>query len=314
MTQPMLSLPRAAARLAVLPLFVLAVVLWAAVCADAAQAAADHRFTKGILWKVQRDGGPASHLFGTVHATDPRLRDLPEQIRQPFVAAREVVFELPDDPQGAALMARAMMLPAGRRLDDILGPELFAAVAEAAAPYGLPPEALRPLKPWALSSFLIFPPDELARIAGGEAVLDDWLKREAKRRGKAVYGLETFDEQIAVFDEMSEAEQVAMVRDLVADSAGAEALFAELLDAYLRSDTGALYAQMNDISGVSDQAAAERFRQRLIFDRNATMVARMQPFLARGNAFVAIGAAHLPGEAGVLDLLERQGYRVTRVY
>jgi hypothetical protein len=53
---------------------------------------------------------------------------------------------------------------------------------------------------------------------------------------------------------------------------------------------------------------------RLIDDRNRVMVARMQGLLARGGAFVAVGAAHLPGDTGVLHLLEREGYQVTKVY
>ncbi|NIA71531.1 TraB/GumN family protein [Pelagibius litoralis] len=298
-----------AVRLALSPLF-LAVFL----AASLADAASDPRFTQGVFWKVERDGASASHIFGTIHLSDPRLRELPEQIRQPFIAAHDVVFELPDDPEGPALMTQAMILSDGRRLDDILGPDLFAQVVGAAARYGLAPQALRPLKPWALSVFLVAPPAELARKAQGEQSLDEWLRSEAQRRGKAVHGLESFREQIAVFNGMTEAEQVAMVRDLVADSAKAEAEFAKLLQAYMKSDIGAIFAQMNDMSGVSDQAAARRFLQRLIYDRNVTMVSRMQTYLTKGNAFVAIGAAHLPGEGGVLDLLEKQGYRVTRVY
>ncbi len=235
-------------------------------------------------------------------------------MRQPFIAAHVAVFELPDDPQGPALMTQAMMLSDGRQLDEILGPELFATVAQAATRYNLPPQALRPLKPWALSLFLVAPPAEMARKARGEKSLDEWLRSEAQRRGKPVHGLESYREQIAVFNEMTEAEQVAMVRDLVADSAKAENEFAALFQAYMKSDIGAILDQVNDMSGVSDQEAAERFRQRLIYDRNVTMVTRMQPYLADGQAFIAIGAAHLPGEGGVLDLLEKQGYRVTRVY
>ncbi len=316
LTSWFMSGARPSGFLAALPaaLATLALALLVAVAAPPALAAGDALYGKGILWKVQRDGGPSSHLFGTVHATDPRLRELPEQVREPFIAARQVIFELPDVPQGQARMAQAMVLSDGRRLDDILGPELFAQVVQSAARYGLAPQALRPLKPWALSTFLIFPPPELARIAGGEKVLDEWLRSEAQRRGKAIYGLESFDEQIAIFNEMTEAEQIAMVRDLVADSARVEAQFAKLLRAYLKSDIGAIFAEMNDMSGISDKAAAERFQQRLIYDRNATMVARMEPYLAAGDAFVAVGAAHLPGEAGILDLLEKQGYQVTRVY
>ncbi|WP_299399176.1 TraB/GumN family protein [Pelagibius sp.] len=296
--------------------FVAFVLLAAAMAVSAAvPAAADStKYAEGIFWKVQRDGGPASHVLGTLHSTDPRLRDLPEQIRQPFMAARDVVFELPQDPQGQARLQQAMALPQGRRLDDILGPDLFGAVAEVAARYGFQPQMLRPLKPWALSTFLIFPQAEMARLAQGEKVLDDWLRSEALRLNKAVHGLESYAEQIAIFDDMTEAEQVAMVSELVADSGQLEATFNAMLNDYLKGQVGAIMAQLNDLEGVSDPEAARRFQQRLFFDRNITMAARMERFLQRGGAFVAIGAGHLPGEAGVLDLLERQGYRITRVY
>jgi uncharacterized protein YbaP (TraB family) len=58
----------------------------------------------------------------------------------------------------------------------------------------------------------------------------------------------------------------------------------------------------------------EIFWTRLVDARNRVMVARMQPRLAEGNAFVAVGAAHLPGEKGILNLLARQGYTVRKLY
>ena len=73
-------------------------------------------------------------------------------------------------------------------------------------------------------------------------------------------------------------------------------------------------AEANDVSQVSDVAAAERFKVRLIDERNRTMAARIEPLLQGDGSFVAIGAAHLPGEGGVLDLLEARGYRITRIY
>jgi uncharacterized protein YbaP (TraB family) len=56
------------------------------------------------------------------------------------------------------------------------------------------------------------------------------------------------------------------------------------------------------------------FDQRLLYDRNPRMVERMQPQLQAGSAFIAVGALHLYGDKGLLRLLERAGYRVTRVY
>jgi uncharacterized protein YbaP (TraB family) len=60
----------------------------------------------------------------------------------------------------------------------------------------------------------------------------------------------------------------------------------------------------------SDYAA---FEQRIILDRNKVMAERAAPILANGNVFMAVGALHLPGKDGVVELLRRQGFTVTAV-
>ncbi|UCE88321.1 MAG: TraB/GumN family protein [Pseudomonadota bacterium] len=64
----------------------------------------------------------------------------------------------------------------------------------------------------------------------------------------------------------------------------------------------------------SDPEIAELFTRRFIVERNRLMLERMQPRLREGNAFIAVGALHLPGEQGLLRLLERRGYRVKAIY
>ncbi len=289
----------------------LAVTLLLPATAGSVQAGAGEMpFGQGLLWRVQRDGGPASYVLGTIHSTDPRLRDLPPAIDGAINESRVMAFELLDDPEGQARLARAMQLPPGRRLQDILGEELFGRVADAVADYGVPPNGLQALKPWALSVFLVYPRIEVVRLSQGEPPFDTWLQAEARRRGKTVEALETYQEQIEVFDGMTEAEQVAMVTDMLSDYADIEA---RIFRAYLKGDLTVAMEEANDVSGVSDQAAAERFKARLIDDRNRLMAARIAPLLRDGGAFIAIGAAHLPGEEGVLARLESRGYTVSRV-
>lgn len=292
-----------------LPAVLAAMLLWLAPAA-----AAELPYGQGLLWRVEKEGGPVSYVLGTFHSTDARLRALPPEIDEALDRSRLAAFELLDSPAGAEKMSAAMQLPPDRRLGDILGPDLFRRTLDAVAPLGVPVEALQRLKPWALSIFLIAPPMELVRLAQGEPAFDNWLQAEARRRGKAVAALETHEEQIEVFDGMSEAEQVAMVTDMLSDHARIATQYNRMFRSYLKGDTGMLMEEANDVSGVSDRAAAERFKQRLIDDRNRIMAARILPLLRDGGAFVAIGAAHLPGEEGVLARLEGRGYRVTREY
>lgn len=279
-----------------------------------AAAAEETPFGQGLLWRVQKDGGPANYLLGTMHSTDARLRELPDAIDQALDHARLAAFEIIAGQGGEAEMEQALQLPPERRLEDIVGPELFGRAATAVADFGITPEALQRFKPWALSFFLARPRLETIRQAQGELAFDFWLQGEARRRGKALRGLETYAEQIEVFDGLGEAEQVAMVTDLLNDYANIEAQFNRMFRAYLKGNTGALLAVANDRSGVSDTAAAARLAERLVDSRNRTMAERMLPLLTQGRAFVAVGALHLPGEDGILSLLQQQGYSITRLY
>jgi len=296
------------------PLAIVLGALLALALATAPARASEAHYGQGLLWRVQKDGGPANYVLGTLHTTDARLRKLPPEIDAAINASRVMAFELIESPEGTAKMSQAMQMPPGRRLEDVIGPELFGRTVAALAPLGVPADSLQGLKPWALSVLLIFPPVEVVRLAQGEPAYDTWLQAEGRRRGKQLEALESYEEQIEVFDGMSEAEQTAMVADMLADHENIEAHFNKLFRAYLKGDIAVLMAEANDISGVSDAAAAETLKARLIDERNRIMAARIVPLLRDGGAFVAIGAAHLPGEGGVLARLEERGYRITRAY
>src|SRR3546814_9385847 len=78
--------------------------------------AGDMPYGQGLLWRVERDGGPASYVLGTIHATDARLRRLPPEIDRAIDASRVMAFELIEGPEGAAKLNQAMLLPPGRPL------------------------------------------------------------------------------------------------------------------------------------------------------------------------------------------------------
>jgi uncharacterized protein YbaP (TraB family) len=85
-------------------------------------------------------------------------------------------------------------------------------------------------------------------------------------------------------------------------------------DAYLRRDLERIFRIARADEGPRERALRQKIERRMLDDRNARMVERMLPRFEEGGAFIAIGAAHLPGEQGVLALLERRGFGVVRVY
>jgi hypothetical protein len=139
------------------------------------------------------------------------------------------------------------------------------------------------------------------------------LFQRARQAGKQVHGLETIAEQLEVFEGLPLDDQVALLRDAVEQFAGIDALHAELLAAYKRQDLAAMMAINEAAMQIGDRRLAEKFQRRLIVDRNHRMAERLEPYLKQGGAFVAVGALHLPGEQGLVRLLEERGYAVRRV-
>ncbi len=313
--------PRALAGILILhtrfPQFLHAVLLLAALLMASVASpatAAGLRYGQGVLWQLERDGAAPSYLFGTIHVADDRVLDLPAPVEAAFSGSASASFEIVLNASHKMRFAQTMVLTDGRTLDSILGAELFGQVATLAGAYGLTPATLKMFKPWALVPILSYPPEQLARIAAGELPLDQWLQEEANSRGKAVHALETFDEQLSLFNDMPEADQVEIIRTIANDPVGVEGRFEQTLTLYLARDVGGIHAQMLEQTSPAERNLAETFEQEFIIERNHRMVERMAARLAEGRAFIAVGALHLPGDEGILHLLEQRGYRITRLY
>ena len=263
---------------------------------------------------MERAGAPPNYLFETIHITDERVINLPPQVKAAFDGARSATFEVIMNDEVRLKMATAMVLSDGRTLDAILGPDLFRQTAAAGAKDGFQPQLLKAFKPWALAMIFSVPQADLARNATGDLPLDQWLQAEAKSQGKPVYALESAEEKIALFNELSEADQVAMRESAIKENPKIEQMFEEMTRLYLARDIAAIYVQMDEQSKSMNPEYVAMFLARFNEARNIAMAERMAGRLRQGGAFVAIGALHLPGERGLVRILEKQGYTVERVY
>ena len=269
---------------------------------------ADTGRSHGLLWELSKTGQEPAYLFGTIHSEDPAVVELPAPVKQAFDASNSVVLEMLMDTDTMRYSSTAMLMLDGRSLSDVIGMPLYEKVSAAIASRGIPERVLNRMKPWAAAVTLSTPALETGQI------LDLVLYQDALQQDKAVYGLETVREQLDLFDSMSESDQVILLQDAVDNFPELDALHAELLAVYKQRDLEGLLALNETSMQAEDQRLARDFQRRVIDDRNHRMAERMQPYLRQGKAFVAVGALHLPGEQGLLNLLEQQGYTVRRVY
>ncbi len=282
-------------------------------CAALSPAPADAHvpppFTAGLLWRVAKAGGPESFVFGTIHVADPRV-GIAKPVADALARSRTLALELGGGVAGAEVFELEQFRD-GQRLQPLIGDEAFARVRVELAAQDVPGPVIDRLKPWAAMI-------KVARSAprGEEASLDRQLLTIGRARGLKVEPLESVEEQIAAFDAIPIASQVAVLKHALADREALETGVEATVDAWLRRDLAQL-ARISDRMGERFPGMGEHYRRltrHIVHDRTILMHHRLIMPLRSGRVFVAVGALHLYGDKGLLALIARDGYRVTRLW
>lgn len=264
------------------------------------------KHSQGLLWKISKANTKISYLYGTIHVSDVEITTLPEPVNKALNQSSQFVMEALPDMEQLALFSKSMFFNDGTLLSSLVDKPIYDNTKQILAAYRLGADAVSVMKPWAAFLLMNYPPDD------GEP-LDMVLLSLAKQNSSQVAGLETLKEQATLFSDLSTPEQVKLLTDTVCHYDQIEEDFQVMKAFYLKRDLSGLYNYAQRFS-MQDKPVYEKLMKKLIQDRNHTMAERMQTFLKEGNAFVAIGAMHLPGKEGVLALLEKQGYSVSAVY
>ena len=274
-----------------------------------------------LLWRVDADGLAPSWLYGTMHVTDPRVLRMNEEAREAFSGADTVILESAELSDLAKAQASLMtnleltMLTDGSTLDSLLDEDDYRRVEEALEERQVPIALVSRMKPWMVFSIIAAPNCELQRRGKGVPFLDKKLADDALAGGKELKGLETFAEQMSILTSLPMDLQLQLLVDTAALGATLDDMMSTMTELYLSEQLN-LIMPLIEASAKEDgmdRSAYAEFEKNLVQTRNLTMSERLQPMLKSGNAFVAVGALHLPGNQGLVELLRDQGYTVTAV-
>jgi hypothetical protein len=276
---------------------------------------------KGLLWKIETPGAEPSYLFGTMHMTDPRVTSLTSGAQQAFEKAGTVVIETTEVLDQAAMMATLarnpdlMMFTDGTTLLSLLSPEDQKALEEGLAERGIQLASVSKMKPWMLSALVSLPACELARKAAGAPILDIKLGDDAKASGKKLAGLETVADQLNAMASLPMSFHLKGLIDTLRLGHRIDDVIETMIVLYVRGDTGTFWPLFRAVlpEEETDEAGYAAFEQTMIVERNKGMAKNAEPILAAGNAFIAVGALHLPGPDGLIELLRKNGHTVTPV-
>jgi len=264
------------------------------------------KYADALLWRVTKNNNRASYIFGTIHVSDPKIVNLPKEVSLTLNNADIFVMEALPVPDEVLKLSQMMFFSDGSTLKDFIDDELFEKTASILRNYEFPTEAVMTMKPWAAFLIMNYP-------VGEGVPLDLQLLYKAQQNGAEVHGLESLSEQGDIFSTMDFDTQVKFLLDTICHYDIVKSDFEKMKSLYLKRDLKGLFIQSNQYS-FSKEPIYKDLMKRLLIDRNYIMTERMQDILDEGNAFIAIGAMHLPGEEGVLSLLGKQGYKIHSIY
>ncbi|HVU57548.1 MAG TPA: TraB/GumN family protein [Puia sp.] len=261
-----------------------------------------------LLWKISGNGlKKSSYLFGTMHILCADDAHLSDSLRAAISRVDEVYFEIDiSDMMGMLGSMKYMRMNDSKTLSDLLSPAEYGRVKAyfnehaAMLPFGM----LERFKPMLISS--------LIETAGLDCQTTDGMEmmimKEVRTDKKPVNGLETVEFQAGLFDSIPYEQQAKELVNYVDSSEEYKKMTRQLAEVYKEQD-------LDKIDSLTRQGdpSMNSHMDILLYDRNRKWAKILSGLLPQKSLLIAVGAAHLPGENGVIDLLRKQGFVLTPV-
>lgn len=260
--------------------------------------------SKSLLWKVEGENIKTSYLYGTIHLLPQDAFEIKEKVTDAFNSSEQIVLEIDmDDPSMQMKLMQNAAMKGGTTLDQVFSEEDYQAVSDALKEtMGIGLELMNTMKPFMIASMLIG-----NLIEGTPASYELTFMQMAKENGLEILGLETIEDQMAVFDKIPYEKQAKDVVEMVRNQEETKQEFAEMVKAYNNEDIDQLFNIIDDYADTATEM------EELIVNRNQNWIPVIGELAKEKVSFFGVGAAHLGGEQGVINLLKEAGYTVSPV-
>ena len=281
-------------------------------------------YTEGIFWQVSKDGEVLGHIYGTIHMNDEKITKLDKTVMDIF--DNSVGYSIEAFPSshlwnpyhGFENIKKKMMFE-DKTLADVAGEKTANDVFQILTKNGVNEEYATKIKPWA-AMFSI-----AAKSKHSGPIVDHKLLDLASIQEKEIYQIESPEELLAAFYAMPMDSQVELLKSKIKHFPKIQEALDGMVNAYMKEDLQGLMDASTSFVDKSDYKQNKHLQVYLkhsVYIRNIVMAHYMNlPFLygldrykGQGGTFVCVGALHLLGEKGVLNLLEKQyGFEIKRI-
>jgi uncharacterized protein YbaP (TraB family) len=261
-----------------------------------------------LLWKVSQSD-KSIFLLGSIHYLRKENYPLNQAILDAFDVSERLVLEidLQNTPAGAAqrLTLEKAIYRDGSNLAQNVGQETYQLATKRAAELGIDMQVVQPMKPWFVALTMLAV--KLQRMGLDPKLgVDHHLAERAKRDGKPTSGLETLEFQLGIFDQLSKREQELMLRETAGELERIDKNVKDIVESWLKGDGERLATLL--LAGMRQYP---ELQQKLVIERNRRWLEEIAKLVEQGsNAMVVVGAAHLVGQEGVVEMLKARGFSV----
>lgn len=262
-----------------------------------------HASEKGLFWKMESPEGQVSYLFGTMHTDDNRVTNFSAPVLEALQSTDTFLMEVSESRDPSLFMMKEGTLAQYLTNDE------FDQVRALADFHVMHFGAAMQMKPWLLAVVFDLPKPQTPFAQ------DNLLKSRAEDTLKVVEGIETPQEHFGVMDHFSMDEQLLMLRAVLKrDQTQKEKDFERLLAVYLSGDSDKVANMDEQITGnMIPKALWQRMKVKLLDERNVIMAERTIAKARQGKVFIAVGAAHLAGNNGLISAFKQAGFKLTPV-
>ena len=257
-----------------------------------------------LLWQVSgKDLKKPSYIFGTFHLLCKDDIRFSEQLKNSVTAADEIYMEMDmDDPSVLLGGLLFMNMKDGKKLKDLYPADEYKKVESYFRDsVGMPMMMMQSIKPYFLVAML-YPKMMNCKNASG---IEEELMKMAKDNKKEIKGLETMQFQASVFDSIPYEWQAKELLKNIDSFSNYKLEFDTMLQEYKNQQLSAMEKLIN-----KSEFGGEKYDDILLNNRNKNWVGQLKNIMNKESVFVAVGAGHLVGEKGLLNLLKKEGYTV----
>jgi uncharacterized protein YbaP (TraB family) len=264
---------------------------------------------KGFLWKVQSKTGVA-YLVGSIHAYKSELYPLPKKMEDAFDKSDALAVEANVNevkPESLMTMINGAVFTDGSALKEHLSRETYEMTVQKLKELGLPLEIFQNTKPWFIA--LTLTSMELQKLGlDPEHGIDNYFLKKAENR-KRVVELESIEYQVNLLSSFSDAEQELFLVSTLKDLDLLKKEISSILTAWNTGDTKTMESYVS--RSLQDDPRMLPIYKKLVFDRNRNMASKIEGYLKTNEQYcIVVGAAHLIGKNGIVEILKKKGYTV----